>query len=254
MNVTEQTLHETGRVYPIVLESSLFNERGALTISAYQKLLSNVSERDLIDTKLDVPSLIERFGAAWVLLSINMNIHRAIRRDGQLVARTWHTAKAGFIYRREIGLFDAEGNRVVSAATFFSLLDIKERKLCMDPAVHAHFALPHGEELLEASSRIATKSLVFEPVEKRSVRPSWIDYLGHVNNARYGELAYDALSEAERDSFSRLSRLELAFTRELLPGSDVMMERARGDDALYMRASILPENTPSFVIKMKFEN
>lgn len=252
--MTEQRTEETGNAYPITLESSLFNERGALTISAYQRILSGISERDLMRTNIDVPSLIARFGVSWVMLSMSIEIHRPIRRDAQLYARTWHTGKAGFIYRREIGICDMEGNRAVSAATFFSLLDIQSRKLCMDPKVHKELTLPGGAELLEASSRLAKQELAFDPVEERSVRPSWIDYLGHVNNARYGELAYDALSDAQREAFSRLSRLELYFTRELRPGSGALMERAEQDDALFVRASILPEQTPSFVVKLQFEN
>lgn len=253
--MSEQKQNETEPVYPIPLETSFFNERGTLTISAYQQMLSYVAERALEDTNINVPSLIARYGAAWVLLSISLAIRRPVRRDdGQLYARTWNTWKAGFIYRRDVGLYDAESNRIVSAAMFFSVLDIKTRKLAMDPALHAELTLPGGEELIEASSRVSTKGLAFETVEKRSVRPSWIDYLGHVNNARYGELAYDALTDAERRDFVCLSRLDLSFMHELLPGSEVAMERAEDGGALYMRASLLPENTPSFVVRMEFGN
>ncbi|HWQ58690.1 MAG TPA: acyl-ACP thioesterase domain-containing protein [Clostridia bacterium] len=242
-----------GAVYPVQLDSSLFNERGALTISAYQKILSAVAERDLAYTGIDVPSIIANLGVSWVLLSLSLDIHAAVRRDGELAARTWHTSKAGFIYRREIALEDGRGERAVNAAMFFSLLDIKTRRLCMDPAIHARFCLPQGEELLGAASRVSTRGLDFAPVEGRSVRPSWIDYLGHVNNARYGELAYDALTDGERASFEKLSRLELYFTRELLPGDAVTMERVRDGEAIVVRATIPPEGTQSFVVKMEFD-
>ncbi len=252
--MTEQAFTEMGNTYPVTLESSLFNERGALMITAYQRILSGVSERDLVQSNLDVPALVARYGVSWVMLSMSIEIHRSIRRDAQLCARTWHSGKNGLIYRREIGIYDMEGNCAVSASSFFSLFDIKTRRICMDPAVHEKLNLPAGKELITASSRLAKQELAFAPVEKRSVRPSWIDYLGHVNNARYGELAYDALSDAEREAFSRLSRLELYFTRELRPGSEALMERADSGDALFVRASILPEKTPSFTIKMQFGN
>lgn len=241
-----------GAVYPAQLDSSLFDGHGALTIQGYQKLLSAVAEQDLVGAQIDVPSIVARYGVSWVLLSMSMDIRRAIGRGEKLRARTWHTSKAGFIYRRETGLFDEEDRLIVAAASFFSLLDIKTRRLCMDSAVHAAFSPPGGEELLCASSRPCARGLAFEPVETRGVRPSWIDYLGHVNNARYGELAYDAVSDAERAAFTRLSRLELAFTRELRPGDEALVERADDAGAILIRVSAQPGGAQSFLAKMQF--
>lgn len=240
--------------YPVPMETSLFNERGALAIASYQHILTSLMEKHLLAVGMDVPSMIKKYGVTWVLLSMNLEIARPVRREENIIARTWNTTKKTPVYRRDIALFDETGARVVAGANFFALFDPEKRKLCTDPSVYAHISLPEGEELIEASSRFSDEGLGFFEVEKRSVRPSWIDGLGHVNNVRYGEIAYDALTETERAGMDRLRRLELYFIHELRPGDEVVMERAEGDGALYLRGSILPEGGPSFAIKMRFED
>ena len=51
--------------------------------------------------------------------------------------------------------------------------------------------------LIESSPSFKmTESL--ESVSEQIVRPSHVDCLGHVNNCRYGEFAYDAFTDEEQ--------------------------------------------------------
>ena len=79
-----------------------------------------------------------------------------------------------------------------------------------------------GETLLEADSRMAPDAAQYREADRRKVYPSWLDGLGHVNNARYGDMIFDTLSAA--GSFDgMLRRLELYFMGELHEGEEVAL-------------------------------
>ncbi len=233
--------------YPLLLDTQLFNEHGMLMISSYQQAFSTLFEKHLSDIGMDVPSTVAHFGVAWIMLSLSIEVHRAIHPEETLIAQTWHTQRHGPVYRREFFARDASGAHVIRGAGFFSLLDIKRRRLCTSPAVHARFTLPEGEQLIEADSRFAQEGLAFMPVETRRVRPSWLDGLGHVNNRRYGEIAYDALTPQERARMDRLRRLDIYFRHELTAGDEVLMERAQKQGEVFLRGSLSPAGTQSFI-------
>ena len=89
-------------------------------------------------------------------------------------------------------------------------------------------------------------------VERRAVRPSWIDGLGHVNNERYGEFVYDALNAEERSRLSALKRLDIWFKTELTEGESFAMERAETGEAVILRGIIQPAGRESFLMKLTF--
>lgn len=246
------SLNELDYSYPLTLDTSLFNERGAFMIASYQQVFSALFEKHLAAVGMDMPTIVPRYGVAWVMIAMNLSLDRAVGAGERLTAQTWHTARHGPIYRREFTARDESGTEAMRGAGFFALLDVKSRRLCLDSSVHARFSLPEGKKLLEAESRFSDEGLAFRPVEERRVRPSWLDGLGHVNNRRYGEIAYDAMSEGERAAMDRLRRLDIYFMRELKLGDALVLERAEKDGALLLRGAVLPDGTPSFVVRLRF--
>ena len=90
------------------------------------------------------------------------------------------------------------------------------------------------------------------PVETLTARPSWEDAVGHVNNFRYGEMVYDALSPEQRGNMENLQRLELYFVSETKPGDTLTLHRV--DEGADTTVTVtLPEQTrPAFAAKLRF--
>ena len=57
------------------------------------------------------------------------------------------------------------------------------------------------------------------------MHPSWLDALGHVNNARYGDMIYDQLCLDASTPARRVRRLELYFVGELHGFEEVALLR-----------------------------
>ncbi len=246
-------MEEAQYSYPAELGIAMFNERGALKPSAYQELYMQAVEPHLLNIRMDEPRLIRDFGVAWVLISMAFEPRRAIRPEEQLHARTWNsTEKSRLLFRREICFYDAEERPVLLGATFSALLDMQTRRVCTDRALARTFSLPAGETLLEASDRLRLKTPAEAPVETVTARPSWIDGIGHVNNLRYGELAYDALTDAQRAQIGALRRMELFFVSETHLGDTIDLHRIDTERAAIVTASPAGAARPAFTAKFLF--
>lgn len=245
-NIDEKSL-----IYPIPLDTSMYNPSGAFYPAGYQKMVMRVLEEHLERIEMDVPRLIKQFGVSWVLLAMSLEIRRPLTAAEQLCAVTWHTGHSLPTFRREFVLKTEADEEVAAGTTFSALLDLKKRRICLDRNILSHFMLPDDETRIEASSHFSTDA-VFSEVETRRVRPSYIDGVGHVNNMRYGEFVYDALSEDERARIGALRRLDVWFMAELKPDVSFLMERAAEENAVIVRGLILPERKPSFVMRLTF--
>lgn len=237
--------------YPIPLDVSMCSPAGALYPSAYQRFITDMVQEHLVNIGMGIPSLVSQYGISWVLLAMSIQIQRPFRITDSLHVRTWNTSRHLPVYRREFAVYDEEEHPVAVGTTFSSLLDLKARHICMRPEIHNMFHLPDGKEALEAVSRFQEEPCFIE-VETRKVRPSWLDGLGHVNNSRYGDFVFDALSPEEQAAMGRLSRLDVWFQAELKQGMSFVMEKAAKENSIYVRGVILPDKKVSFVMKLTF--
>ena len=239
--------------YPLELGIAMFNGDGALKPDAYQALYMQAVEPHLMNIEMDEARIMRDFGVAWVLISMAVELRRPVRPDDRLTAQTWNsTEKSRLLFRREMIVRDSAGEAVFTAATFSALLDLNARRVCTDRELIAKFYLPAGEKLMEASDRLRIKTPETAPAETLRVRPSWIDGVGHVNNFRYGEMAYDALSDAQRAAIGSLKRMELYFVNETHLGDEICLHRIDAEDAAVVTASLAGEPRPAFTAKLVF--
>lgn len=246
-----QTINERDYSYPQQIEVAMYDGNGAFYPAAYQKLMTRAAEKHLENIELDVPRMMRRYGVSWVLLSLSLELRRPLSVTEQLTVRTWATEQHPPIYRREVALYDEKDEMVGAGTTFSTVLDLRTRHICTDRGVLDTIRLPEGEKLLEASSRYTEKP-AFTEVERRTARPSWQDGLGHVNNGRYGEIVYDALTVEERRALKQLKRLDIWFLAEMRPGQTFSVQRAEGTDSVTVKGVLLPEDKPSFVMRLGY--
>jgi acyl-ACP thioesterase len=246
-------MYEKQFSYPLKLGIAMFNGDGALKPDAYQALYMQAVEPHLMNIEMDEARIMRDFGVAWVLVSMAVEIRRSVRADDKLTARTWNTTeKTRLLFRRDVVVTDAQGETVFTVATFSALLDLNARRVCTDRELIAKFALPAGEKLMEASDRLRIKTPTDAPVEVLRVRPSWIDGVGHVNNFRYGEMAYDALTDRQRSAMGDLTRMELFFVSETHLGDEIALHRIEEGGSAIVTATVAGETRPAFTAKLTF--
>ncbi len=243
-------MKEKDAKYKVTIDMLMRNENNVFTPVGYQRMLIDVVERHFAFVGADEHTLLAK-GISWVLLSMTAEKRSEIKPSESLTARTWISGKSGFTYRREIAVFHEDGTLALVGALFFAMIDLEKRRICRNPELYAKEPEEFGEELLKAESRIKENVSDWETKEILTVRPSWLDAVGHVNNVRYFEMAYDALSEEEREKMEELNRFEMYFIGELHKEEKVIL-RCKKEKNMVMVAGSREDGKSSFLEKLFF--
>ncbi len=208
--------------YRALVDSSMLNSRRDIQISGLLRIIETTLEEHLLDIGMDNPKLVREENVSWAFLSLTSEVLSPIKPGEVLTGRTWYSGRRGPLFRRELEYCHSDGSRAVVTSCFSGLIDLGARKIIRDRAYLERFALPVGEPLIEAESRMTPELSKYREADRRKVYPSWLDGLGHVNNARYGDMIFDTLSGA--DAFQgTLRRLELYFVGELHEWEEVTL-------------------------------
>ena len=208
--------------YSALVDSSMLNSRRDIQISGLLRIIETTLEEHLLDIAMDNPKLVREENVSWAFLSLTAEVLTPIQPGEILTGRTWFSGRRGPLFRRELEYTHSDGSRALSMSCFSGLIDLNARRIIRDRAYLERYTLPIGETLLEADSRMTPDIGKYREADRRKVYPSWLDGLGHVNNARYGDMIFDTLSAA--GSFRGvLRRLELYFVGELHEWEEVTL-------------------------------
>ena len=208
--------------YRALVDSSMLNSRRDIQISGLLRIIETTLEEHLLDIGMDNPRLVREENVSWAFLSLTAEVFGPIEPGEVLTGRTWFSGRRGPLFRRELEYRHMGGERAAAMSCFSGLIDLRARKIIRDRAYLEKYTLPAGEALIEAESRMSPRLEEYREADRRKVYPSWLDGLGHVNNARYGDMIFDTLSAAGiREGLLR--RLELYFVGELHDGEEVSL-------------------------------
>lgn len=200
-------------IHELDVEVAYLNEDCILKPGAYQSLFAELAEKHLSFFRADVNETM-KYGLAWVLISMSIEIVRPITGCIKLHAHTWYSQRKGPYFRRELVFCNEYGDEMFKGSTFSVLLEIDTRSVFRKKTVPFYIDPPREVFCIEADPRFR-ETQEFETVETRKVYNSYIDCLGHVNNCRYGDFAFDALNEEEKGRMKNLKRLDFYFVSEL---------------------------------------
>ena len=236
-------INELEKTYEIVTEITNLDQRGYLKPSGYQLLINKMIEEHLKSAALDFDHLAP-FGLSWVIVSLSIDIKKPILGCQKLQGTTWHAQRKGIIFRREMEMKDTSGEVVFNASMFSVLFDIKSRSIFKQKELPFSLGEPTTKFLLEASPSFRGKHQYVD-VHHRCVYRSHIDCLGHVNNCRYGEFAFDTLSEVEAE-MERVKRIDIYFISELRPEDTFITQKVEVDDRIIIRGYNKTQDKVSF--------
>ncbi len=215
---------EKDYVYILETDVSDLDANGYLKPSAYPSLFAKLAEKHLNLLDLNVEKTMT-YGLAWALVSISLDITAPVKGCIRLHATTWHSERRGPYFRRELVFQSDVGEILFQGSTFSVLLDIENRSVFRKKETPFYVKPPDPIFAVEASPTNKA-DYIFTPTDLRTVRNSYIDCLGHVNNTRYGEFAHDALSTEACKSMQYLSHLDMYFSSELRMGNTFLISKA----------------------------
>ncbi|MDD2484035.1 MAG: thioesterase [Eubacteriales bacterium] len=222
--------NEQDCIYQFEIDVQHLNENQCMKFSSYQNLFARLAERHLNDYDANFDQTIKH-GMAWAIVSLSIEVVKPIDSCIRLYGSTWFSQRKGPYFRRELLFKDAEGQIRFQGTTHSVLLDINNRSVFRKKELPFPLTAPIEDFTIKASPHFR-QDLTFTAVEQRKVRGSYLDCLGHVNNCRYGDFAYDALSEEERALTGDLSRMDIFFLAELRDKDLFTIQRATEEQTL----------------------
>jgi acyl-ACP thioesterase len=248
-------MNELDIKHNINVDISMYNSQGNFTISAYQRMIMGMIEEHLDYLNLGEKCLMDNHGISWVLLSTSIELSRKIKPTEKIIGKTWHAGGRIPSFRRDFTFCDESGNNLAIGATVSTLFENESRKICLNKDKIAVVDLKPMEPILENLERRMKITGMQELIEVRKVRPSMTDGVGHVNNTRYGDFVYDAMTEEERVRLGDLKRIDVWFNYELLEGDEFeITKNCENDNVICFSGKKIGNIKSSFDMKLTFFN
>ena len=239
---------ETNFVYKLETQFEDFNENLLLKPYGYQQLCAQLGDIHLSKIDLNVDTTMKS-KLSWVLTSLSIEIIKPVKGNIELKGRTWHSDRKGPFFRREYVFSDKDDKVLFNAASFSVLLDMDKRNIYRKKELPFYIADPIKEYLIDARHKSKIDSdLDFTKVTERQVYNSLLDPLGHVNNCRYGEFAYDVFTDIEVDKLEELKRMDIYFKSELRKNDMFSLYKCVDDKTIVVRGENNTKGDTSFDI------
>lgn len=241
---------EKDYVYCVKSDASLLNEDNILKPYAYQIFFGQIAEEHLSKIDINIDSTL-KYDLSWVLISLCVEVVKPIEGCMELFANTWFSQRKGPFFRREFLFKNSIGEIMFKGCSYSVLLDVKKRSIYRQKELPFVIHEPTEEFTIESTPTFKIDA-EFSKVEERKVYNSYIDCLGHVNNVRYGEFAYDALTNAEKAKLASMKRIDINFLSELRRNDTFSILKAQQGNTIYTRGFNNNKEDVSFNVKMEF--
>lgn len=216
--------------YEVNDEFSDLNQDNLLKPYGYQRMFDRVLDQHLKNLNIGI-NVTEKYKLAWVLISLSLEIARPVQGIEKMYAQTWSSQHRRPLFRRDFIFRDGRGDILFKGCAYSVLLDMEKR------AIYRKKEIPFfdpdccvSDFVIDAGSKVKIDPALLQKVEQRRVYNSYIDHLGHVNNVRYSEFAYDTLSDAEVENYRNMKRMDIFFKSEMRVNDvfDMMKSNVRG--------------------------
>lgn len=244
-------LLETDCIYEFETEFEDFNENILLKPYGYQKLCAQLGDMHLSKIDMNVDTTMEN-NLAWALTTLSIEIVKPVEENITLSGKTWYSGRKGPLFRREYLFTDKKGDVLFKAFSFSVLLDMVKRTIYRKRELPFIMTEPIEDYTIEANAN-RKLDLDFIKVDERKAYNSYIDSLGHVNNCRYGEFAYDTFSEIEVDNLYKLNRMDIYFRSELIKDDTFSIYKVIDGNTMYIRGVNDTKEDTSFDIVFTFK-
>ncbi|MDR0405685.1 MAG: hypothetical protein LBH54_02695 [Clostridiales bacterium] len=235
--------------YHIQLVGNDFNEDGVIKPYVYQNMIQYAAECHLKKLRLDTDVMAAR-QLAWVLAGMTIEAEHPPAGCVRVAGQTWHSETKGPYFRREFIFFDDAGQVVFRGASFSVLIDLCKRSVLRKFTLPAALGNGNGEFVIAQAKPNFREAEAYDFRERRKVRNSDMDLLGHVNNTRYCEFAYDALSREEKSR--AVKGVAVNFAGELQSDETVGIYKGIRGDAVYIKGVRESDGKKSFDVAFTF--
>lgn len=215
------------RVYRVL--SSDADAYRRLRLSRLFTLLQEASIDHTTELGMGRDKTLDR-GLLWIIALQQATVTRLPVYDESVRLLSWAGRTMHLFFPRYYRLEDAQGQTLIEASALWALMDESTRKLIF-PEEHG-IELPDERTGREPPLPVAPKTPQKPDTIRFTVPYSYIDLNGHMNNARYFDLAEDCMPASLRSR--AVCRVQAEYAREIPAGAEIeLRSEAQQDGFLF---------------------
>jgi len=171
-----------------------------------------------------IETLEEKFGVAWVVTRIRVEIIRLPVWDEEITIETWPLDPGKVEFDRDYLVKDANGNVIIRAVSKWVIMDIKERKLKRSELIGIQYPESRTERAIEGRLGKLKDFGQLEAAYDKVIGYSDIDFNGHLNNSKYVDYIMDCFPVEDHKNYS-IQVIDINFLQEALPGDSIKLNK-----------------------------
>ena len=221
-----------------LIRSTMVNASQHLRTSQLLTMLQDTATDHVTEIGMGKDKTMDR-GLLWVIARQFVQIERIPHYDETVRLKTWAGKHMHFLFPRYYEISDAEGQVIVRASAVWTLMDINTRAAVLPekrgisvPGITIGNEIPYHAVIGKFET---------DKHNEFSVPYSYIDLNGHMNNARFFDLADDILPANGK----RLKELRMEYHNEVEQGEVLKIDWTGTGSKYYLKGS-----TDKLVFKM----
>lgn len=185
----------------------------------------------------------------WVLTRVKFKIIAPPDRYDAVVVKTWPLPPNRLIYRREYRIEDLNGNPLIIGSSEWVVLHSEERRLLSVPDLYP-FTDGFNEEMMFEGRLLKVKDFEAsgDPYKLRAVWTE-VDVNGHLNNTKYANYVFDALSPSRE---ILLEGFQIDYRKEVLEGGELNIYCAESENGILAKGNNA-EGETMFTCSLEFK-
>jgi acyl-ACP thioesterase len=158
-----------------------------------------------------------RTGQGWILSRMSVLMERRPKFKESVTVSSWPRGWEKLFARRDYDIRDASDTPIVRARSGWIIIDMEKRRPLRPQAVMDALPLNEGIDALPSGAAgLEARDNLIKAGERKAAY-SDIDYLGHVNNARYIQWIQDVVPPELLEGAGKM-RLDVNYLNEIKPG------------------------------------
>lgn len=205
----------------IVTRLDDYDSKGRMLPSRMLQAFENVGDHHTQKVKD-----INNNGEAWILVGWRVQILSYPKKGEASFVNTWAIKyKGGLFTHRAFIIKDKKGNVLVKAVADLALFDIIHNKTCKIESSKIAKYKPIDDEVFKDETPRFVLPSSFQKEVNDIIRPSDLDFLGHVHNTKYVDLFMDF-----RQSDATIKEFIVSYRSPIKAGMDISFKSSLTDD------------------------
>ena len=214
-----------------VIKDCHVNKDGYFRFSEFQTALVNAATMQCKKYGIDIDSLIPK-GLSWVISKIRIKFF-AIPKVGDLLKiETWPVESGRLVFDRDFRVY-ANGKVVAIASSRWCVIDVKTRLPVRTNTIFSFDNNTNKKLIIDSAFVNQIETLSTYKLSEHVVSENEIDINGHLNNARYYDIAMQAIKKLDGQE-ANIKEVFIHYLRELLPGERIIIKSSLIDNTYYV--------------------